>query len=552
MALFSDKCDTPIDPATGRALTGEALQVALQNPKAPRCRNSVKKKARFCNKCGSPAPGGWIKCPNPKCKKWVGNDSQFCPHCREALNPGDRQEMEGGRWVREAGQLARRFEVSNIVEDIKRKGLVIDAGTRALLLDGGEVKAVLEAGTHTLESLGQRINHFGNPPPRTVVLVEAAEHEVDLRLEGLQDAAFQPVDLQVVLRWRVGHREGQFKNFFTQVLGGESRVGVGQFADRLKAELSQVCKMAVRNLDGEAMMSDPEGREKLLQELKGQMAKSAELMGIELTQVPVLELRSEALEALQARQGTLGRGKRELDLEKSEVELAAERERMQVKQGFESQELHKGAAHEGRIRDLGRESEQRDRERGLESDEKEHIRGERFKEVLSVDEIERLTHRRKVDLDLEVHEANVRKTEDALKLRKLKEEQKLEFKGKELELRAAKAKILKDLDPQILLAVEEDPEIRASLQSYFELQMKGSLSPENLLVLLAEKSPDAARALAQKAGVEKDTWEEVIRTQRADMRDQLDRQERLFNKAQETTSDAAKNSGKGPDVNIVK
>ena len=85
MGIFFDTCNALIDPTTGRALTGEALERAQNDPKWPRCGNRVSKRARFCNACGKPAPGGWWKWP--QCGKWIGNDSHFCPHCNAPLYP---------------------------------------------------------------------------------------------------------------------------------------------------------------------------------------------------------------------------------------------------------------------------------------------------------------------------------------------------------------------------------------------------------------------------------------------------------------------------------
>ena len=88
MGLFADRCDALIDPRTGDALTGPALEEAQKDPKAPRCGNRVPRAARFCNKCGRGAPGGWWKCP--QCGKWVGNESRFCWNCKARLHPEEQ------------------------------------------------------------------------------------------------------------------------------------------------------------------------------------------------------------------------------------------------------------------------------------------------------------------------------------------------------------------------------------------------------------------------------------------------------------------------------
>ena len=48
------------------------------------------------------------------------------------------------------------------------------------------VKDVLGPGRHTLDSTARRINHWGDPPPRTVVLLDNGDFVVPLRIEALR------------------------------------------------------------------------------------------------------------------------------------------------------------------------------------------------------------------------------------------------------------------------------------------------------------------------------------------------------------------------------
>ena len=199
MGFFSDKCMALVDKNTGKALSGEALEQARQDPKWPRCGNSVSKKAVFCSKCGSPAPGGWWRCPG--CGKWIGNDSHFCPHCNTPLYPEDRVAMAGGVWRKEPEYFAQRFEVGDIKRLLENR-LQVQEGTAAVLMDGGEVCGILEAGIHQPDGLARKINWFGNPPPRSVVLIDAGEVIVPLHVEGLRTAEHFPLEFfgEVILR----------------------------------------------------------------------------------------------------------------------------------------------------------------------------------------------------------------------------------------------------------------------------------------------------------------------------------------------------------------
>jgi hypothetical protein len=173
-------------------LPRRALELAKKDPKAPRCGNTVKKAARFCSKCGSGAPGGWWQCP--ACGKWVGNESNFCWNCNQPMNPERRPGMSGGVWQRSAAVFAEKFDAGDIKRLLKENGLIVEAGTAAILMDGGRFKDVLQPGRYNLDGLARKINNWGDPPPRTVVLVENGDLVLPLRIDNLRSADGFPVE----------------------------------------------------------------------------------------------------------------------------------------------------------------------------------------------------------------------------------------------------------------------------------------------------------------------------------------------------------------------
>ena len=260
MGLFSDTCNALIDKNTGRALTGEALLEAQKDPSWPTCGNKVSKRARFCHKCGKPAPGGWWRCP--QCNKWIGNDSHFCPYCNTALYPDDRVDMAGGVWHKEPGRFAQRFEVGD-VKRLLTTGLKVQEGTAAILLDAGTVSDILQPGQHNPESLARRINWFGNPPPRSVVLIDVGEVIVPLHLEGLRTSERIPIEFygELVLRFK-GDKDAA-RAFFGNVLKGERSYTFTQIAGRIEPLIrGAVDEMCIASTL-EDLVKDPERRIRL-------------------------------------------------------------------------------------------------------------------------------------------------------------------------------------------------------------------------------------------------------------------------------------------------
>ena len=252
MGIFSNRCEALVNPVTGKALYGAALEEARQKPNWPRCGHSVKKAANVCSKCGAPAPGGWWRCPT--CGEWVGNDSRFCPYCNAPLYPDERAAVAGGVWHKTPELFAQRFEVADISR-LSDSGLQVQAGTVAVLLDAGAVKDVLDAGRYNLESLARKINWFNNPPPRSVVLLDAGEVVLPISFDGVltKSKEFAKVYVEVVVRF-VGGQEAA-ANFISNVLKGERSLSFANLVDRLEP----LFRLAVADMCAESTLEELAG-----------------------------------------------------------------------------------------------------------------------------------------------------------------------------------------------------------------------------------------------------------------------------------------------------
>jgi len=249
MGIFSNRCEALVNPITGKALYGAALEEARQNPNWPRCGHSVKKTAHTCSACGAPAPGGWWRCP--ACGKWVGNDSKFCPYCNAPLYPDERSAIAGGIWHKTPEIFAQRFEVENISR-ITDNGLQVQEGTSAILLDAGAVKDVLDAGRYNLESIARKINWFNNPPPRSVVLLDSGEIALPIAFDNVMTKAYETVKFygEVIVRF-VGGKEAA-GNFVSNVLKDKRSLTFADIVDRL----DPLFRLAVQDICSESTLQE--------------------------------------------------------------------------------------------------------------------------------------------------------------------------------------------------------------------------------------------------------------------------------------------------------
>ena len=504
MGLFSDTCNALIDKNTGRALTGEALLEAQKDPNWPTCGNKVSKRARFCNKCGHPAPGGWWRCP--QCNKWIGNDSHFCPHCNAALYPDERVDMAGGVWHKEPGRFAQRFEVGD-VKRLLNTGLKVQEGTAAILLDTGAVTDILQPGQHNPESLLRKINWFGNPPPRSVVLIDVGEVIVPLHLEGLRTSEHIPIDFygELVLRFK-GDKDAA-RAFCGNVLKGERTYAFTQIAGRveplIRGAVDEMCITSTL----EDLVKDPERRIRLQERIEKRIEEDFAASGLEIVRVSSAEFTGVEYERLEKQLGDAEVQRREAEyraaLDATLRKIHNQAEMDSDKAAFDLRQYKEMLDNEYRVSAATREREFALLKREWEHDELVHRR------LLEVEELQHkydledrqtehdLATSRKLDeygrekkvedakADVQAQDIHtsqdIKDTEGWLKVK----EQKMQLKQKD---KAADASRRKGMSLMEMLVDTDNPDDKAALLEAMKLQRNASMTPEQLLAELGKES----------------------------------------------------------------
>ena len=504
MGFFYDTCNALIDKNTGRALSGEALVAARKDPNWPTCGNKVPKRARFCNKCGKPAPGGWWRCP--QCNKWIGNDSRFCPHCNAELYPDERVDMAGGVWHKEPGQFAQRFEVGN-VKRLLNTGLKVQEGTAAILLDTGSVNDILQAGQHNPESLFRKINWFGNPPPRSVVLIDVGEVIVPLHLEKLRTSEHIPIEFygELVLRFK-GDKESA-RAFCGNVLKGERAYTFTQISSRIEPLIRGVVDEMCITATLEDLVKDPERRIRLQERIEKRIEEDFTANGLELVRVSSAEFTGIEYERLEKQLGEAEVLRREAEY-KAALESAVRKIKDKAamdsgKAAFDLCKYKEMLENEYRVSAATRAREFELLKRQWEHDDYVYRRLLEIEELQHKFDIEDmqtehdLSTSRKLDVygrekkvedaraDVQaqdIHTAqDVKDTESWLNVR----EKKQELKQKD---KTADASRRKGMSLNEMLLDTDDPDARAALLEAMRLQRNANMTPEQLLAELGKES----------------------------------------------------------------
>jgi len=553
MGIFADKCDALIDPDSRRALSGEALAGARLDRKWPRCRNRVSKAARFCNVCGRPAPGGWWKCPG--CGKWVGNSSNFCAHCNTPLQPDSRVDMAGGVWNKGPEVLAQRFEVGD-VKRLLNDGLQIQTGTTAILLEAGKVDTTIGAGRHEPDGVLRKINWFGNPPPRSVILIDEGDIALPLRVESLRSAEGMALEFygEIVLRFEPKGAASFVANLFKN----SETMTYTDLGERLAGEIRHAVDEMCVGSTIDDLVRDPQRRLRLEDTLEQTLKEGLTRYGFSLVRVSQAEFIGEAYEELAEKQGEVEQTRRRIELDQRLSEMLSKERMGQFKTEHELGEYAAQLAQERGVADLhrGREVEilttawrQQDEMTGARHEME--LERDRNAHKIGVSTEWDVYNRGKLVADAQAQAEARGKTFDQ---EARETEIALEWKAKKNRIKhddmKARADILKGRTLQEVLAVMDDPDQRRDLLAFREQEIKSGMSEKQILAMAVEKSPAAAEALSRMAGTERETADERVEEMRKLTRELLERDERILKTALEPGVEAAKS--KGTTTQIIK
>lgn len=129
----------------------------INNTKCENCGSNNKKDATFCHSCGAKIGGGEVTCG--KCGTKNESNNKFCRKCGANLQNSEKPVVNRHRWQRGDEDFAVKI-LAHDLPGMLRTGIMIDAGTNAMLLEGGANRGLLAPGTHVLETVGEKIKNW--------------------------------------------------------------------------------------------------------------------------------------------------------------------------------------------------------------------------------------------------------------------------------------------------------------------------------------------------------------------------------------------------------
>ncbi|MFA6715423.1 MAG: hypothetical protein WC082_06460 [Victivallales bacterium] len=573
MGIFSDKCE--------------------------KCGQRVKKRARFCGKCGEGAPGAWIKCF--KCHQWMGVESEFCPHCKAVQHRDEREMIENGVIPLKPGVFVQRIDVDAVRSRLdKSQTITIEHGTSAILMVEGEIKDVLGPGSYkAADSIWKRF--FVGQPPTSLFIVDSGEIAFPYANQKLRSKEDMELNLyaEIVVQFDPRHAANMIANIIknkrqvqhdpkfdasdasvsavienavtappldTNLANDFLQLGYSDFWQYFKSVFHNSIKKLCSSTSIDVLIRDPEVRFRFEQEMAKEFERVGTSCGMRLVRVSAVDFYGPDYEKLRQQAGeieaetrrlTLENRARQVLLEDQKNKLTDEQslklyiDRLAFEYGVESETqandleaLRLDLAHKLKLKSLKQEQE-------LVSDDAEFARREaalenmfNINESIKYNDFTRSEDAKQVDHDLvqdaKRHDAEMSKVMDWMQIKDLKGEQKLK---REREMLAAYAKysdaelvaVLPPEQVELVLKIRKQ-ENAARLED----KLSG-LSPEQILAMKAAESPEAAKALAELAKAKNSSEAEVAKA-KAEMAKEANAQmERVLDKSLDANAKAASN-----------
>jgi hypothetical protein len=219
-----------------------------------------KEGANFCIKCGERLSGGQMPCPH--CGSSIDSKANFCNKCGKSVKENAPSEFRGLKWQRGTDDFATRIDVESL-ESAFQQGIIVEHGTRALLLKDGALSASLEPGRYELKSFVQALrdsvvkgagnvvsgvtSFFSKTAAEsvdktvelmitnncTVILVDAGDVELQLNMTDIKTR--DPLNIDVTCKVIAQIESPAF--FFTNVIKGRKSYQISELRGSLYDEL---------------------------------------------------------------------------------------------------------------------------------------------------------------------------------------------------------------------------------------------------------------------------------------------------------------------------
>lgn len=294
------------------------------NVKCIHCGAAVTDKSRFCTSCGKQVAG---VCPEPGCNAELTPGARFCPNGHQLVD--ETAHTRQGRWSREPGVFAHRFEAQDLgkrlesgVRDpfaeklIKAKDkwlhtlikegyntfwqflfghtFAIEEGTRGVFFQNGKMIGVLEPGAHGYDDLPTRLSGLKPNLGFTVLFVSVADVELPIQALDLRTKDEQKTNALISLVLRLEDPLA----FFINIMQGREMISNGDLSERMRMEVESILQPVIVDCGVDELYGNHDLKMRMEDELNTRLTGSLERYGLKAQQIQFVRFSDDQFEEI--------------------------------------------------------------------------------------------------------------------------------------------------------------------------------------------------------------------------------------------------------------
>lgn len=263
--------------------------------KCSNCGRDIPRDVNFCPYCGAATASGRIKCGN--CGAENQANATFCRQCGQPLSQTAAPVMENNRWRRSDNDFAARIEVSDL-RGILAKELIIEPGTRAMLVADGQNIGVVGPGRYTLQTFIDSLPVLNTlldaNKSITAMLADTGDVDLDFDLQNLFTR--DPLKISAVCKVVV-----QLTNpvlFITNLMKDRRAFPLGELRGYLQDEVLDAAREFIGARAVDELARNLELKKQMEVAIDAHLNRTLERTGLRFVQIRTLDYKLERYDAV--------------------------------------------------------------------------------------------------------------------------------------------------------------------------------------------------------------------------------------------------------------
>jgi hypothetical protein len=216
----------------------------------------------------------------------VPGDKKFCSKCGKPLAESAAPQLTGNRWARRVEDFATKIEVDD-VEGFFSKGLIVEAGTKAIFFVNGSISGILEPGKYDMGGLIQKIKNVFSSKSTTAVLVETGDVELHFSMSDLVTR----VPIKLVAESRLVVQMDNPTLFFENMMKGRQNYPLDELKGFLEGELRNCLGEIIGGKSVGELSTSLTFKQEIEQSVAHHLARTFERKGLTFVQVRIFNFR---------------------------------------------------------------------------------------------------------------------------------------------------------------------------------------------------------------------------------------------------------------------